>query len=412
MTRRLFVCHANADIEATSEVIDALENALNFRSGSLWTSSMPGYSSELDDVTALRGALAGSDMVLAVVTDASVHDPHFLFQLGAAWALGAHTVLFLLDPAAQVLLPFQLTHAPVVYAQQPEQWSRLIGDLSVRLGLAPRPASSTTPSIAPTAPGANPSRSASQQRGVEASEAAESTVTLPPSAADSAAVGEHRPSAAPPMPHNYLDELRAIGGAPPTTPPNLVDDAKVVDRAPPRHSYIEDLRTGEEVPVEPEALLKDHVGLDDPDLNDPEEPLTGELPRVPEAAEPLDDDDDDDDDDVQTLDSDVFARLPTCEMALEAGRAVSDCVFNRAEISDFSAELDEPLGRLVESLGASWVELRNEQDLDTWVAVTDQLLLTLPDEVRKMALMLSWSSGFCSRRSRPDSISASCSRLS
>jgi hypothetical protein len=71
-------------------------------------------------------------------------------------------------------------------------------------------------------------------------------------------------------------------------------------------------------------------------------------------------------------------------MALEAGRAVSDCVFNRAEIDDFAAELHVPLGRLVESLGASWDELRAQQDLDRWVEVTDQLLQTLPDELRKV----------------------------
>jgi hypothetical protein len=71
-------------------------------------------------------------------------------------------------------------------------------------------------------------------------------------------------------------------------------------------------------------------------------------------------------------------------MALEAGRAVSDCLFNRDEISNFTSELDGPLGGLIESLGASWTELRDEQDLDTWVSVTDHLLQTLPAEVRKL----------------------------
>ncbi|HTU59737.1 MAG TPA: hypothetical protein VMF89_14900, partial [Polyangiales bacterium] len=152
MTRRLFVCHATADIEATSELVDALENALSFSTGSLWTSGLPGYSAEPNDMPALGAALAGSDVVLALVTQTSAEDAQFHFQLGAAWALGAHTVLFLLEPVADDVLPNALNQATVMRGHEPSQWSALIGDLSVRLGLVPRPGASYAPAISPSQP--------------------------------------------------------------------------------------------------------------------------------------------------------------------------------------------------------------------------------------------------------------------
>jgi hypothetical protein len=350
MTRRLFVCHANADIEATSEVVDALENALNFRAGTLWTSGLPGYSSEDDDTTTLRGALSGSHMILAIVTESSVLDPQFIFQLGAAWALGIHTVLYVLDRQAAARLPPQVNPADVVFGQHAAQWAGLIGDIALRLGLVPRPAASASASIPPSAPAQTSPLSPAAPAPLEA--ARPQTAGDRPSDPQEASA---QPAAAPVR--SYLDELRAIAEQ---------GDASTDERTAPRHSYIEDLRSPAERGMAPA-----------PSFAVEDEAETGEQPRLPVGAMAVVPEE-------TEVDSDVFARLPTCEMALEAGRAVSDCVFNRAEIDDFGAELDEPLGRLVESLGASWQELRSQQDLDRWVLVTDQLLETLPDEVRKV----------------------------
>lgn len=495
MTRRLFVCHATADIEATSELVDALENALNFSTGSLWTSSLPGYCADPNDMPALGAALAGSDVVLAVVTKTSVQDAQFHFQLGAAWALGAHTVLFMLDPAAQEALPNALSQASVMRGHEPSQWSELIGDLSVRLGLVPRPSSApaiplaSLPPAAKSAPPVPAAAPASAETPPETATTAASPAAEPPKRADEtplpAAVAKianasarspasattstvsaapSQPSAAkpvsvpplprspsapplttpvtrsagvPPLPaavtsqsvivppppsaddgeptttpkapiivlstvpsqpqasepepdqlapgepqpepkpqpraagsypsvapqHSYLDELRAIGSDP-------------EERTPPRYSYVDELDAID--PEEHAAAASGYEALTpDDEPADDDEPETREQLRVPsreDEAAPAD----------AASDSDVFARLPTCEMALEAGRAVSDCLFNRDEIDNFASELDGPLGSLIESLGASWTELRAEQDLDTWVAVTDHLLQTLPDEVRKL----------------------------
>ena len=618
MTRRLFVCHATADIEATSELVDALENALSFSAGTLWTSGLPGYCAEPDDMPALGAALAGSDVVLALVTETSVQDAQFHFQLGAAWALGAHTVLFLLNPAAHEALPNALSQASIMRGHAPSQWAELIGDLSVRLGLVPRPGASRAPALTPSSPpppksappppvalpstphipaeagfsehqaahtahvildaatsNASPAhvnaatatersadatsttanaateidsreqaeRVASTQGGATTSESdyADAAAEKPaPAHADAAAADAHagtttpptqsesdaaraasqapapairapradetplpaavakiakasarspgattalqaasaqiaaaknqqppaattsktisvpplpgaRPTSVPPLPAAATTPTTRSVGVPPLPaavpgsplimpPPPAAEDALDVNeptttpKAPiiilsslpepepelqqppakpdpepqpraagthpsvaPQHSYLDELRAisdpeertpprysyvDELEPLDPEEYVAAVSGYEALPSDDEEEPETREQLRIPareeaalaEADAPIE----------PASDSDVFARLPTCEMALEAGRAVSECLFNRDEISNFAVELDGPLGTLIDSLGASWTELRADQDLDIWVAVTDHLLQTLPDQVKKL----------------------------
>src|SRR5205085_1724214 len=83
--------------------------------------------------------------------------------------------------------------------------------------------------------------------------------------------------------------------------------------------------------------------------------------------------------------SDIRPHLPSYRMALEAGRALSDCVFNREEALDFKKELDEPFGRFVDAMGGSWAELSKLQDFDVWLGVAENLLHNLPSEGHQIA---------------------------
>jgi hypothetical protein len=69
--------------------------------------------------------------------------------------------------------------------------------------------------------------------------------------------------------------------------------------------------------------------------------------------------------------------LPTCSASLLAGRAVSDCVFNRDQGGPFAPELDAPFGAFLAALGGNWNTLRALEDLDVWLEVADNLLETL-----------------------------------
>ena len=66
--------------------------------------------------------------------------------------------------------------------------------------------------------------------------------------------------------------------------------------------------------------------------------------------------------------------LPSCSASLQAGRAVSDCVFHRQDGEHFADELDLPFGVFLAGLGADWSALREIDDLDVWVEAAENLL--------------------------------------
>jgi hypothetical protein len=70
-------------------------------------------------------------------------------------------------------------------------------------------------------------------------------------------------------------------------------------------------------------------------------------------------------------------RLPSCGASLQAGRAISDCVFHRSAGGRFADELDLPFGAFLVSLGTDWSALRNLDDLDVWVEAAENVLAKL-----------------------------------
>lgn len=66
------------------------------------------------------------------------------------------------------------------------------------------------------------------------------------------------------------------------------------------------------------------------------------------------------------------------ELAFEAGRAMSDCVWNRGEALDFAQELSPKFGRFIDALGGSWQDLQKLADFEVWIGSTENLLQGLP----------------------------------
>jgi hypothetical protein len=69
--------------------------------------------------------------------------------------------------------------------------------------------------------------------------------------------------------------------------------------------------------------------------------------------------------------------LPSRDASLRAGRAVSDCLFNRDQGGPFAPELDAPFGAFLAALDGNWTTLRKLEDLDVWLEVADNLLESL-----------------------------------
>lgn len=339
MTQRMFVCHAKSDIEATSEIVDALESALEFPSGTVGTlvaSSLPGYASDAHGEGELHATLTGATLMLALFTERSTYDPEFVFELGAAWALGIDVLPLLLGATSPNDVPWPLRNRPSIRAQDGAAWLDLVQQLSHRLQVPlrkpPQPPAAVTPEPAPVAddsPAANAVEAAAE-------------VHEPPLTAAEAAAEPVAVSAAP----------ETIEGSEPEEEPERTNPVSIVapvmvhgqPKAPPK------------IPAAPAIPMEA--------LESREPPLAAD------AFEPP---------------SDVRSTLPSYRMSLEAGRAMSDCVFNRTEPMDFTSELDDPFGRFVDAMGGSWHDLSRLPDIDLWLGTAENLLQSLPAEGKRIS---------------------------
>lgn len=135
MTMRVFVCHARADIEATSEIIDLLETAVELSTGALSSSSVPGYSSDVRSEAELHQMLSGAAVILALVSERGASDTAFCFELGAAWAMGIRIVPLLTGNIGVSDLPWPLRGIPPVRPSDRGAWASLVHDLAAQLGV-------------------------------------------------------------------------------------------------------------------------------------------------------------------------------------------------------------------------------------------------------------------------------------
>jgi hypothetical protein len=353
MTQRMFVCHAKSDIEATSEIVDALEGALELQTGTLVASSLPGYAADVRGEGDLHATLTGATLMLALFTERSTYDPEFVFELGAAWALGIDVLPLLLGATSETDVPWPLRDRPSIRAQDPTAWNELVTQLSHRLQVGVRDRAIAAPLRPPVA------------AEVPVVEQAAPVLAEPEPEADPEPVTEtERELPMPEMPpaldkpfQAQLDAVEALHAAyeladtksdetDPGTDPDSDDDDPYAGRSENPVSIIAPRAVGS-TPIEIPRMA----------------------PIPAEAFEP---------------DSEVRPHLPSYRMALEAGRALSDCVFNRGEGFDFTKELEEPFGRFVDAMGGSWSELRKLQDFDVWLGVTENLLQNLPDDGRRI----------------------------
>lgn len=95
---RLFISHSHDDVKIAKQLVQVIKTSLDTPKGAIRASSVPGSKLPLGSMPAqqLRGELADAEFVLALVTPNSLRSPWVLFELGAAWASGRHTIPLLL----------------------------------------------------------------------------------------------------------------------------------------------------------------------------------------------------------------------------------------------------------------------------------------------------------------------------
>jgi hypothetical protein len=394
MAQRMFVCHAKSDIEATSEIVDALEGALELKTGTLVASSLPGYASDVRGEGDLHATLTGAALMLALFTERSTYDPEFVFELGAAWALGIDVLPLLLGPTSGDDVPWPLRDRPSIRAQDPTAWNDLVHQLSSRLQVSVRDRVDLAQPLEVSPPSAasffEPEPARQQPRAAD--RVAERELPEP----------EFPPELASPF-QAQLEAVEALQAAYELNRATAEAEAALDSQSPAYVAAISALEADAAADAAAEAAADAEIAalhaadaasdaeaaayaaaeaaLDDPYEGRAKSPVSIVAPvMVPGAAGsesglPAD---------AFEPGSDVRPHLPSSRMALEAGRALSDCVFNREEGLDFQKELDEPFGRFVDAMGGSWAELSKLQDVDVWLGATENLLQNLPNEGRRI----------------------------
>jgi hypothetical protein len=307
----------------------------------LVASSLPGYASDVHGEGELHAMLTGATLMLALFTERSTYDPEFVFELGAAWALGIDVLPLLLGATSATDVPWPLRDRPSIRAQDEAAWRELVQQLSHRLQVTLRP---TLPPPAAVEPATAPVdvKALIEQPQLSAAEPEPPVVAVQPEP-EPAPEPEREPE---PEPEPVRDNPVSI-----VAPVMVSGQPKAHLPIPPAPA----------VPAEAFAIA---AAAADAEQAEDQQPLAAD------AFEPP---------------SDVRSTLPSYRMALEAGRALSDCVFNREENVDFTSELDEPFGRFVDAMGGSWSDLSKLQDFDLWLGVTENLLQGLPNEGRRIA---------------------------
>jgi hypothetical protein len=94
MGTRLFISHSHEDVALASRLLQLMNDCFEVRrSSEILCSSVPGYKLEIGTLIpeALRQALAGTQIAVALLTPNSITSRWVLFELGAVW--GASTKL-------------------------------------------------------------------------------------------------------------------------------------------------------------------------------------------------------------------------------------------------------------------------------------------------------------------------------
>jgi hypothetical protein len=75
----------------------------------------------------------------------------------------------------------------------------------------------------------------------------------------------------------------------------------------------------------------------------------------------------------------------SCQLSLEAGRAISARSFHPDAREDFTVDLERSFGCFIDAVGGNWLELKRLGDTELWLGATDNLLETLDPKKKYIA---------------------------
>jgi hypothetical protein len=135
---QLFLSHDHDDVALATALVTALEVAFEVPAGAIRATSVAGYRLEIGAKTGdtLRQELSGALVVIALLTERSVHAPWVIFECGAAWALRLPVLPLLGVGVTEALVPGALRETIAGRLDDPYMGGQLLDQLGRLLGWA------------------------------------------------------------------------------------------------------------------------------------------------------------------------------------------------------------------------------------------------------------------------------------
>lgn len=136
MSERIYISHASSDRDLVRSFVAALEDALDIPEGEIRCASLPGYKlrSAAQSSNELREELAGSELMIGIVTPLSLESGRVMFELGAGWATGKWTIPIIAG-ADYDALPSVLKESNATDASSYDELEQLLREIAERLNI-------------------------------------------------------------------------------------------------------------------------------------------------------------------------------------------------------------------------------------------------------------------------------------
>ncbi|MEO9484703.1 MAG: toll/interleukin-1 receptor domain-containing protein [Ekhidna sp.] len=132
----IFISHNSKDKKIADLLIITLRTALNLPTKSIRCTSVDGYKLPIGAQTdeTLRDEIRESKVFLGLLSAESIKSHYVLFELGAAWGLGASLFPILIDPTGYDLLKGPITGVNAANFCNEEQIVQTIEEIGKKLG--------------------------------------------------------------------------------------------------------------------------------------------------------------------------------------------------------------------------------------------------------------------------------------
>ncbi len=134
---KVFISHSHKDILVAQAIIDLLQSSLNLENSDIRCTSVDGYRLRAGASTdsQLKAEIYDADILLGLISPASINSHYVLFELGARWGANKPLIPIVTDQKGMALLKGPLRGINALESYREPQVLQLVEDVSYILNM-------------------------------------------------------------------------------------------------------------------------------------------------------------------------------------------------------------------------------------------------------------------------------------